>query len=85
MYCKNCGAEIPQNFAGNKCPSCGAEIQAENKYIGLRILSFIFPWIGFILYFMNRKDNADKASKILTASWIGVAVNLICMVIEAML
>lgn len=45
---------------------------AEDKpNIGLIILSFICPLIGWILYFVNRDKSPEKASAYSLWAWIG--------------
>ena len=42
MYCKNCGAEIPDGamFCGN----CGMKIETENMYTFSTLLNYLHPF-----------------------------------------
>lgn len=59
MYCRNCGAQIPDE--SKICPECGTEqivtvrIEQPQKEIdapntGLAVLCFFFPIVGLILW-----------------------------------
>lgn len=77
MYCSRCGSQLPPSLDDNKCPNCGAEIYTKKSYLVLRIASLLFPILGFVLYFVYRKDNQDKADKVKAAAWAGVVINLV--------
>lgn len=42
--------------------------------IALKVISFLFPFIGWIIYFACKNDNPKKASDCATFAWIGFAV-----------
>lgn len=42
--------------------------------IALKVISFLFPFIGWIIYFACKNDNPKKASDCATSAWIGFAV-----------
>lgn len=45
--------------------------------VGWGILAFLFPIIGWILYFAWKKDTPNKASSVATWAWIGFAVGFL--------
>lgn len=47
------------------------------NYVGLCILSFIIPLVGFILYFTERNTFPRKSTQCLKWAGIGFAVNLL--------
>lgn len=46
------------------------------------IISFLFPIIGIILYFCNKKSKPNKAKSAITAAAIGFALNIIISIIS---
>lgn len=51
--------------------------QEDKASVGLCILSFLIPLVGWILYFVKRKDTPVKAKACSTWAWVGFAVNLV--------
>lgn len=49
--------------------------------IGLCILSFLIPLIGWILYFVLRGNTPVKAKACSTWAWIGFGVNVLLMIV----
>jgi DNA-directed RNA polymerase subunit RPC12/RpoP len=47
------------------------------KFWGLVILSFIFPIIGWILYFVYKNDDHYAAKAFSTWAWFGLALRLL--------
>jgi len=41
----------------------------------LKIISFLFPFVGWILYFVFKDENQEKASDCAKAAWIGFGVS----------
>ncbi|MCQ2154053.1 MAG: hypothetical protein MJY44_05775 [Bacteroidales bacterium] len=59
---------------------------AEDKSsIGLNIVSFIIPLIGFIAYFNNRKEFPVKAKSALNWTWAGFGFALFLNILGAAL
>ena len=65
-YCSNCGKEIFDDAV--VCPMCGSmQEKTEQKpvkdkmNIAWFIISFLWWWVGIILYFAFRKSNPQKA------------------------
>jgi hypothetical protein len=80
QFCKKCGAEIPQG--SSFCPQCGEPIGAlEGASIGLKIVSFLFPIIGWILYFVYKSENIKKAKDCGMWGLIGFGVGLLITIV----
>ena len=45
--------------------------------IALKVISFSFHFIGWIIYFACKNDNPQKASDCATAAWIGFTVAIL--------
>lgn len=84
-FCEKCGAEIP---AGSQfCPKCGAPadgnvVAQEGASVGQKILAVLFPIVGWILYFVYKKDQPKKASECALFGWIGFAIGLVFTIIS---
>ena len=48
---------------------------------GLNILSFLFPWAGWVLYFVYKSESPKKAKGCLKWAWIGVACGIILTIL----
>lgn len=80
MYCKNCGAEIDDNAV--VCPKCGVaqkELEKSSSIsdtgsAGWKILGFVFPLIGLILYLVWKTTNPLNAKAVGKGALIGVIV-----------
>lgn len=76
-YCQHCGNELLDNAV--ICPSCGCAVgstEADEPSTGLNVLSFFFPIVGWILYFVWNKKLPRKASSVAKWAWIGFAASL---------
>lgn len=51
--------------------------------IGYRLLSFLFPIVGWVLYFQWRKSEPRKAKQASILAWVGFVINLISIIISA--
>lgn len=49
--------------------------------IGLKIVSFLIPLVGAILYFVNKKDNPGKAKAACNFALYGIVFGIIIQVI----
>lgn len=53
--------------------------QEDKAKVGLCILSFLIPLVGWILYFANRNDYPVKAKACSTWAWVGFVLNIILL------
>lgn len=85
-FCSKCGTEIPTG--SQFCPKCGARIGESNcitnstdssagASIGLKIVSFLFPIIGWILYFAYKGEQPVKAGDCAKFAWIGFGAGFV--------
>lgn len=84
--CNTCGATVPDN--ATVCPYCGNAVtptqpsnmaygaEVDEASTGLKILSFLFPLAGWIMYFIFRDETPLKAKTCSKWAWIGVAVSI---------
>lgn len=78
-YCSNCGKEIFDDAV--ICPMCGS-MQEKTKQkpvkdkmnIAWFIISFLWWWVGIILYFAFRKSNPQKAKVCISGTISAFAV-----------
>jgi len=86
QYCQNCQSETKE---GQKlCVNCGFELLSEDnrktsevsgrgndeKSFGLNLISFIFPFIGLILYIVFNTNYPIKAGSIARSAVAGVII-----------
>lgn len=57
----------------------------EDPKIGICILSFFFPIVGFIAAASNRKTNKKKSKSYAMWAWIGFAIGFLSRLIQATL
>lgn len=50
--------------------------------IGLNILAFLIPLVGWIMYFSMKEETPRRASQIATWAWVGFAINMISVLIN---
>ena len=85
VKCPECGSEISNQ--ATTCPRCGASLANENvaeksemneldNVLDMPWLSFIFPPVGIILYFVRRNEAPKKAKTLLIAALLGLAAEL---------
>lgn len=48
---------------------------------GLKVLSFFFPYVGWILYFVFHNEAPAKAKACSKWAWIGVAVSIVLTIL----
>lgn len=83
MFCSNCGKEIPDEAV--VCVHCGTQvkrIQVQTKdeapaSIGMKIVSFLIPLVGLIIYCVNISSAPNKAKECGIAAIIGFFVGAI--------
>ena len=49
----------------------------DKKSLGINILSVLFPIVGYIVYFVWRKETPIRAKSILTSALIGSAIGIL--------
>ena len=66
-FCSNCGKEVYDDAI--ICMSCGCSLQKkaltnekDMENVGLNILAFFIPIVGFILYFCWKSESPKKAN-----------------------
>ena len=75
-YCNNCGKELSPTTTF--CPQCGASIgYANGATTFLKVLSLLFPIVGWILFFLFRDENIKKARDCSKFAWIGFGINVV--------
>lgn len=50
--------------------------------IGLNIVAFLIPLVGWIMYFTMKDETPRRASQVATWAWIGFAINLVSVLIN---
>lgn len=84
-FCSNCGTPTNsserQSFRTNN--SFNYDKESEGAPTWLKIVSFLFPIIGFVLYFVYKSENKKKASDCAKFAWIGFAVNFVIICLSA--
>ena len=94
MICKNCGREIEDDTY--VCKYCGVATtidyskaigEANNDTAGCftLIFSFLFPLIGFILYFAWKDCKPKSARTAARCAWCAIILQIILAVINKLL
>jgi len=71
-----------------KCKHCGNEIQGatqELKVGGIGVLFFIFPIVGWVFYFVWKKDEPGKALKASVLAWMGFSSGFVLIMFIGMI
>lgn len=71
MYCRECGAEIPDGL--HRCPSCGTWTDGGRSEVVAMILSLILPGMGLV-YLGDR----DRGLKVFIPSVILLVLGSCC-------
>ena len=85
MKCSKCGKTI--NNDSLFCEHCGNRVYNvvstdDSKLgVGLGILSFLFPIVGFVLYFQYKNSAKNKAKQAVKLAWIGFAIGFVCQLL----
>lgn len=84
IKCTECGAEISD--LATTCPKCGAPLtenvepidsmEEVDESLDMTWIGYVIPPVGFILYFIRKESNPQKAKSILIASFIGLAIDI---------
>lgn len=68
IFCSKCGSDLRKQIQSNS---------TSGMTIFLCIVSLLLPIVGYILYFMNRKTDKNKANTILACAIGGSVFGLI--------
>lgn len=85
MYCSNCGNEVDKN--ADVCLKCGTllkekeNVTLDKPSTGLNTLSFLWPFIGLILYLTMRGNTPVKAKKCGKWALIGTIISVLFFVL----
>ena len=82
MYCFHCAGIIKK--LAEICPKCGCRVapayassQVDQSSPGLAVLSFFFPLIGIIMFFVWSKTYPLRAKSCLNGSIIGFIIGIV--------
>ena len=91
MYCYNCGNKVE---GARFCPYCGASLEQNgslndhqsvhvNDKVSIMwcILSFLFPFVGIIGYFVFKGTKPVKAKGCLTWGLISMGINFLALML----
>ncbi len=86
-YCSHCGAQLPDGAPA--CPQCAAtrpgpivrEAAADKPGGGLPVLAFLFPVVGFALWYAWRQPTPLRARSVRRAAVAGAIVGAIAYVV----
>ena len=82
MYCNNCGKEIKDSQ--NYCPYCNSPIRGNpnrGASFGLKVLSFIFPLLGIVLYLCFDMDSPIRSKQCGKCALAGIIVKVLLITI----
>lgn len=81
--CQNCGAPVVAGVGF--CEKCGAPVAAkgpqDKQSIGINILSFLFPLIGIILFFVWKNSSPNKAKGAGLWALISIAIGFVSVLL----
>ena len=84
IKCRECAKEISEN--ATSCPNCGVPLAktdlGENTYAGIKVISFMFPIIGLIIYALNIGKSNELAK--IASKWAirGIITYVVIMFIS---
>lgn len=81
IKCKECGKEISENAVS--CPNCGAKNKNNNEEAstGLKVICFLIPLIGIIIFAINITTRPKYAKQCLLASLLPTIIALIIVLV----
>ena len=81
--CPHCGASLSQGYTPVQPPfqSYPTSKPIDKPDTGMNVLSFFFPYIGWILYFIYREQTPIKAKACAKNGWIGFAIWIILTIV----
>lgn len=62
--------------------NCGYSNPNEHLDVGWKIVAFLFPIIGFILYFCWKSNTPNKASNVANWSWAGFITGIVINILS---
>lgn len=77
---------VLDKFGKKKCPmhdstGVGVNPHSDKRSIGYGVISFLFPLVGWILYYKWKQTKPKKAKQVSNLAWAGFVLNLILSVI----
>ena len=90
MFCEKCGKEVQDEAV--VCIHCGCSLKSNNESAvnnesldtGVKIISFCFPIVGGILYFVHQNSAPQKSKDACSAAlWgfgLGIALNILAAI-----
>lgn len=80
IKCKECGKELSDK--ADICPNCGIKNNInQGTTIGLKIICFIIPIIGFIIFAVNILNKPKYAKQCLISSILSIIIILLLTII----
>lgn len=74
--CKSCGTIISKKAV--ICPKCGASQYSQPVSVLIfKVLSFLIPPAGFIMYIISHKKSSDRAKEYVLCAFAGICIMLI--------
>ena len=89
MFCEKCGKEVLEEAI--VCVHCGCSLKSTNaSYVnneplsgGVQSISFCFPLIGGILYFVHQNSAPQKSKDACSAALWGVGAGIVLNILAA--
>ncbi len=81
IQCKECGKEMSDQAVS--CPNCGAKNKNndETATAGLKVICFVIPLIGIIIFAINISTKPKYAKDCLIASLLPTIIALIAIIV----
>lgn len=83
-YCSHCGKPLLDEAV--ICPNCGCPVKEPINDMpnrGLNIISFLFPVVGAIMYFVLHEKEPTKAAAIGKWALYGLGICVVCYILLA--
>jgi len=89
MFCEKCGEEVKDEAI--VCTSCGCSLKSttesdvNNEPLdgGVKVLSFCFPIVGIILYFVHQNSAPQKSKDACNAALWGIGISIVINIFVA--
>lgn len=84
--CPNCRADLTVTSAttASAAPVASANVQGDKGSVGLKILSFIIPLAGIILFFVKKDENRTAAKSYLKMAIISIVLGIVGSILLVM-
>ena len=90
MFCEKCGKEVHDEAV--VCVHCGCALKTTSEsYVnnepldgGVKVISFCFPIVGGILYFVHQNSAPQKSADACSMALWGMGIGFLLNVIAAM-